>query len=289
MPPATTSGSVSTTSTSRATGAASRRLRQQTRCWWPRAKGMPGPTAFTFTVERIGGTDGDVDFTVEPELGSRKFRGLQRNPALPLAINGTIPAGQQSATVTVNVNGDTNVEVNEDFTLTITSVTNATAPAAIDSNQDAATGRILTDDFAGTDIGGVAVLPRSGVAAGATGTPTATNGIELVRLGSSRRGGGNAEVVVVRPDDGPALHPQHDRQQDRDRADRADRGAHQDRRDRPGRPDRIRRRQFGRDQERHRGGGLRQQHRRATTVMSRCSTLPARCKPQSRSACCRTW
>ena len=174
---------------------------------------MPVSTAFTFTLERVGSTDGDVDFTASLRsamaVNAADFSG---SPVLPLAINGTIPAGQQSATVTVNVNGDTGVEVNEDFTLTITNVSNATAPAAIDTNQDEATGRILTDDFAGTDVGGVAVLAEAASLQGATGIPLATNGIELVRLGSYRGGGRQRRGRVVRPDYGPALHPQYDRQ-----------------------------------------------------------------------------
>ena len=119
------------------------------------SEGDAGITAFTFTLERVGSTDGDVDFTASLSSAMADAADFSGSPVLPLAINGTIPAGQQSATVTVNVNGDTGVEVNEDFTLTITNVSNATAPAAIDTNQDEATGRILTDDFAGTDVGGI--------------------------------------------------------------------------------------------------------------------------------------
>jgi predicted extracellular nuclease/2',3'-cyclic-nucleotide 2'-phosphodiesterase (5'-nucleotidase family) len=164
-----------------------------------KSEGDSGPTAFTFTVERIGATDGDVDFTVSLNSATANSADFSGSPAFPLAINGTILAGQQSATVTVNVNGDTGVEVNEDFTLAITSVTNATAPAVINSNLDEATGRILADDFAGTDIGGVAVLAEAASLQGATVTPTATNGIELVRLGSYAAAGGNAEVVSFDP------------------------------------------------------------------------------------------
>jgi predicted extracellular nuclease/2',3'-cyclic-nucleotide 2'-phosphodiesterase (5'-nucleotidase family) len=164
-----------------------------------KSEGDAGSTAFTFTVERLGTTDGDADFTVEltsAAAGSNDFVG---SPALPLTINGTILAGQSSATVTVNVNGDTSVEVNENFTLTLTGVTNVTAPAAIDTNQDVATGRILTDDFAGTDVGGVAVMAEAASLQGAVAVPVATNGLELVRLGSYAASGGNAEVVSFDP------------------------------------------------------------------------------------------
>src|SRR5262245_10243668 len=164
-----------------------------------KSEGDAGSTAFTFTVERLGTTDGDANFTVEltsAAAGSDDFVG---SPVFPHTINGTILAGQATATVTVNVIGDTSVEVNENFALTLTSVTNTTAPAAINTNQDVATGRILTDDFAGTDVGGVAVLAEAASLQGAAAVPVATNGVELVRLGSYAASGGNAEVVSFDP------------------------------------------------------------------------------------------
>ena len=183
---------------------------------------MPESTAFTFTVERIGTTDGDVDFTVSLSLRRNgRCRGLQRQSRY-FRSRSTARSSpvRQSATVTVNVNGDTDVEVNEDFTLTITNVTNATAPAAIDTNQDEADGRILTDDFAGTDIGGVAVLAEAASLQGATAVPRRDQRHRARAAGLVCGGGRQCRGRVVRPDHGPALHPQCDRQQDRDRADR---------------------------------------------------------------------
>jgi hypothetical protein len=167
-----------------------------------KSEGDSGPTLLTFTVERLGSTEGQVDFTVNltaaatSPANSADFTG---SPAFPFAINGSILAGQSSGTFTVSVNGDTDVEVNENFTLTIASVNNATFPAIIDTNQDEATGRILADDFTGTDIGGVAVLAEAASLQGAAAVPLATNGIELVRLGSYAASGGNAEVVSFDP------------------------------------------------------------------------------------------
>ena len=60
-------------------------------------------------------------------------------------------------------------------------------------------GEFSTDDFAGTDVGGVAVLAEAASLQGATGVPLATNGVELVRLGSYAAAGGNAEVVSFDP------------------------------------------------------------------------------------------
>ena len=164
-----------------------------------KSEGDSGPTTFTFTVERSGTTDGDVDFTVNLSSAVANAADFTGNPALPHAINGTIPAGQASTTVTVSVNGDTAIEVNEDFTLAITNVVNPMAPVAINTNQDEATGRILTDDFAGTNIGGVAILPEAASLQGAAVAPVASNGIELVRLGTYAATGGNAEVLSFDP------------------------------------------------------------------------------------------
>jgi predicted extracellular nuclease/2',3'-cyclic-nucleotide 2'-phosphodiesterase (5'-nucleotidase family) len=167
-----------------------------------KSEGDGGPTLLTFTVERLGSTDGQVDFTANltaaatSSANSADFTG---SPTFPLAINGSILAGQTSGTFTVSVNGDTDVEVNENFTLTIASVNNATFPAVIDTNQDEATGRILADDFTGTDIGGVAVLAEAASLQGTAATPVATDGIELVRLGSYAAASGNAEVLSFDP------------------------------------------------------------------------------------------
>jgi hypothetical protein len=63
-----------------------------------------------------------------------------------VAANGqvTIPAGQTSGTFTVTINGDTTVEQNENFTVTLTNPTNATFADAT------ATGTITDDDSAVT-------------------------------------------------------------------------------------------------------------------------------------------
>jgi hypothetical protein len=125
-----------------------------------KSEGNDGVTVFTFTVERDGRT-GDLDFTVELTSTAANSADFDGNPALPFTINCSIPDGQSCATFTVNVNGDTAAESNEDFTLTLTSVSNAEAPAAIDDDQDQATGRILTDDPAANDVNGVAIPPQA--------------------------------------------------------------------------------------------------------------------------------
>ena len=161
-------------------------------------------TAFTFTVERTGGTVGQVDFTVNLASAGVNSSDFVGSPALPMVINGSIPAGSASATVTVNVRGDGAIEPNEAFTLTITGATNsASAPTTVNADQDVATGRILTDDVIGTDIDGVTILETAELLHGSETTPEATNAIQLVRLGTftatNNGSGGNAEVVTFDP------------------------------------------------------------------------------------------
>ena len=182
-------------------------------------------------------------------------------------INGSIPAGSASATVTVNVRGDGAIEPNEAFTLTITGATNsASAPTTVNADQDVATGRILTDDVIGTDIDGVTILETAELLHGSVDTPEANNAIQLVRLGTftatNNGSGGNAEVVSFDPgtDQLFILNAIGDKieivqiggngQLEQDRADRSVE------------PDGVRQRHFRRGERWHRGGRLRQRDRR---------------------------
>ena len=129
-------------------------------------------------------------------LGGANSQDFAGAPALPFAFNGTIPAGQASVTVTVNVAGDVAVEAAENFTLALQAATNTlSVPTTIDAAQDEATGTIQNDDAAA----GITILAEAESLQGQAGTPTATNAIELVRLGSFAATGGNAEVVSFDP------------------------------------------------------------------------------------------
>lgn len=106
-----------------------------------RAEGNAGTTPFTFTVTRTGPTDaaGWVDWALS---------GTGANPADAADFGGALPsgrlnfaAGQSSATLTINVAGDTSVEPDESFRVTLTG---AAGGAAITTAT--ADGRILTDD-----------------------------------------------------------------------------------------------------------------------------------------------
>jgi ELWxxDGT repeat protein len=109
-------------------------------------EGNRGSKAFTFTVTRSVNTTGtnNVNWAVT---------GSGSNPANATDfVGGILPSGTESFTtgqtskvITVNVQGDTTVEPNENFTVTLSNPTNgATITTAT------ATGTIQNDDFIGT-------------------------------------------------------------------------------------------------------------------------------------------
>ncbi|GAL91976.1 alkaline phosphatase [Microcystis aeruginosa NIES-44] len=108
-------------------------------------EGNSGSKAFTFTVTRAVNTTGsnNVNWAVT---------GSGSNPANATDfVGGVLPsgtvsfaAGETSKVITVNVQGDTTVELNETFTVTLSNATNgATITTAT------ATGTINNDDFIG--------------------------------------------------------------------------------------------------------------------------------------------
>ena len=107
------------------------------------AEGNSGSTPFTFTVTRSGGTTGtsSVAWAVTGSGGSPANAADFTGGVLP---SGTLSfaAGQTSQTITVNVAGDSTVEPNEGFTVTLS---NASAGTSISTAT--ATGTIRNDDF----------------------------------------------------------------------------------------------------------------------------------------------
>ncbi|NJO53591.1 MAG: hypothetical protein HC829_01005 [Bacteroidales bacterium] len=123
------------------------------------AEGDAGTTVFTFTVERAGGTTGEVSFSGTIALGATDAADFAGGA--PTTFDGTIPAGATSATVTVTVAGDTEAEDAESFSLTLTTVANddAAIDISIDSAAATAQATILDDDSAiGVDVGGITIL-----------------------------------------------------------------------------------------------------------------------------------
>lgn len=114
------------------------------------AEGSTGTTSYIYTLVRSGDTSGSstVDWAVT---------GSGANPASSTDFSGGVlpsgtasfASGASSATFTVNVVGDTTVESDETFTVTLSNPVNATLGA-----QSTATGTITNDDSSGTTWGG---------------------------------------------------------------------------------------------------------------------------------------
>ena len=100
-------------------------------------EGNAGTTPLTFTVTRSGGSDGAVSADWTIAFGTANAADLAG------ALSGTVnfAAGQTSATITVQVAGDTIAEPNESFSVTLS---NPTGGAAITGAT--ATGTINNDD-----------------------------------------------------------------------------------------------------------------------------------------------
>ena len=99
-------------------------------------EGDAGPTAYTFTVTRSGDTTGtsSVNYSVSGGVDAADFGGT-----LPSGIV-TFAAGETSQVVTINVSGDTTVEADEQFTVTLSGASGASIGTAT------ATGTITNDD-----------------------------------------------------------------------------------------------------------------------------------------------
>ena len=105
-------------------------------------------TAYTFTVTRDGDTTGEttVDYAVT---------GSGANPADANDFGGTFPsgtvtfaAGATTATITVNVSGDNDVELDENFTVTLSNGTDSQTNHIVEIEPDAsADGTIVNDDI----------------------------------------------------------------------------------------------------------------------------------------------
>ncbi len=108
------------------------------------AEGNSGTTNVTFTVQRTGGTTGQIDFSGSFAGGTTTATDF--GGTLPSGFSGSILAGQTSATVTIAVSGDTIVEANESFGLTLTGGTNSAATVQVGA-ASTAIGTIVNDDL----------------------------------------------------------------------------------------------------------------------------------------------
>lgn len=103
-------------------------------------EGDAGTTAITFTVQRAGGSTGAVSVGYTIDLGTTDAADF-----VAPVLTGTIDfaEGETSRTITLDVAGDTDIELDESFTLTLSG---ATGGATI--SDGTATGTIENDDVA---------------------------------------------------------------------------------------------------------------------------------------------
>jgi hypothetical protein len=147
-----------------------------------RPEGDSAPRSITFTVTRAGGTSGQLDFSGTIAAGTTDAADF--GGTLPTVFSGSILAGAATGTVTVTFTGDTAIETNESFSLTLTGGTNSLlAPVSVDAPTATAIATIVNDDAA-LSIGGIKVYDSPGSLAGSATTPQATDDVVLVRLGS---------------------------------------------------------------------------------------------------------
>jgi beta-glucanase (GH16 family) len=133
------------------------------------AEGNSGSTAFSFIVNRTGATTGTstVNWGVTGSGSNPAAATDFTGGALPSGVL-TFAAGETSKTITVNVAGDTVVEANESFSVTLSGASSGTTLGAA-----TATGTITNDDgaqptgpgtvvvFAGQSNAGGAYMDRS--------------------------------------------------------------------------------------------------------------------------------
>jgi VCBS repeat-containing protein len=149
-------------------------------------EGDAGATIMSFTVERAGGTEGQVDFSGTIAAGDTDGADFAGGTA-PISFSGSIPAGAASVTVTVSVAGDTTVESDEGFTLTLTGASNTSA--AVTTNLGAALvaeATIVNDDPTATTK--ISAVQGTGAASTMTGQ---TVTIEAIVVGDFQNGDGD--------------------------------------------------------------------------------------------------
>jgi len=166
-----------------------------------KAEGNSGTSPATFTV-RFSSSQSQavsVNYATSSAAGDTATAGTDYTAATGKV---TIPAGQTSATFDVPVLGDTTVEPNETFTVTVSDDTSA-APV-LPATPVTAKGTITDDDTAGTPGGGT--LPTVSVADArvAEGNSGQTNLVFAVSLSAAATGPVTVEAVTL---EGSARQP----------------------------------------------------------------------------------
>lgn len=183
-------------------------------------EGNSGTTNFVFTITRSGDTTGDVNMTYT--VGGAAVNAADFGGTLPTG-SATITNGSATTTVTIPVSGDTLVELNEAFTVTLSSPDNGYVVSGAP-----ATSTITNDDSATISIakitdGAEANTPTNGkfrvtqTATSSTDTTvsytvsgTATSGTDFTALSGSvtiLAGQTTADIDVTVLNDGTTLEP----------------------------------------------------------------------------------
>lgn len=147
-------------------------------------EGNSGPTVYQFTVERSGGTTGDVAFS--GTIASAQTDAADYVSGKPVSFSGSIAEGQTSAVVTVTVAGDTDNEANESFTLTLQDVSNSVAVTTTIGSAATATGTIVNDDVGITKISAIQGSGAGSAMVGQTVT------VEAIVVGDFQNGDADA-------------------------------------------------------------------------------------------------
>lgn len=166
-------------------------------------EGNAGTKTVSFTIERTGGTQGDVQFSGTLAPGATNGSDFVGGD-VPTSFSGSIPAGANSVTVTIVIAGDTVVEGDETFTLTLDSATNASASVTTTlGSATVAQGTILNDDVPSSNvtINGITILDQAESLQGSVTTPVATESLDVTRKGQwlSGDGAGGAESISFDP------------------------------------------------------------------------------------------
>ena len=177
------------------------------------AEGDAGTTSFTFTVSVDGGGNAasNIDFTYDT-ANNTATTGDSDYVAVS-GGSGTITAGSPSTTITIDVNGDTDVELNESFFVDLSNPVNATIATGRGvgtiTNDDepvvTLTGTDLTSTESGTTTGTVTVNLSASVTNLLTinltlgGTASTVSGTDYTLGGTGVIWGGGSSLTVNIP------------------------------------------------------------------------------------------
>ena len=116
------------------------------------AEGDAGSTLFEFTVSIDATPSSDVQVTVQSAYGTATASDFLAVPPTVLTFT---PFGPTSRTVTVQVQGDFDIEADEQFTMVLSS------PNGVAITDGTGVGTIVNDDFAAAPIAAVPTLSET--------------------------------------------------------------------------------------------------------------------------------